>query len=246
MKPAQFVQELFDQRSSVYDEWIQGFWIGFRQRVDGEIKKIIAKRKSPIALLDIGCGTGSRLKSLLAEFPASRFSQIWAGDLSSGMMRQAKQALAGLPVMLFQGSMDSLPFADRSFEVVLALFAVLGCLPHDQARLQALRECQRVLKPGGHLILDVLSRNHPFYRENPQFFSDARRFKEERGWSWSEGDILVEKEPGRPSLNHGFDKAELEALTAPLFAKRSWPCYDTESGEPCGETEGNFLGILQK
>lgn len=246
MKPARFVQELFDQRSSVYDQWIQGFWTGFRQRVDREIIKILTKKKPPIALLDIGCGTGSRLKSLLSELPASRFSQVCAGDLSSGMMREAKRALAGLPVMLFQGSMDSLPFADRSFDAVIALFAVLGCLPHQQARITALRECRRVLKPGGHLILDVLSRNHPYYRENPKFFSDARRFKEERGWPWSEGDILVEKEPGRPSLNHGFEKTELEALTAPLFAKRSWSCYNTETGEACGETEGNFLGILQK
>lgn len=246
MKPAKFVQELFDQRSSVYDEWIEGFWTGFRRRVDAEIKKILAKKKTPLSLLDIGCGTGSRLKSLLAEFPQSRFSRICAGDLSLGMMSQARRALSGLPVMLFQGSMDSLPFADRSFDVVLALFAVLGCLPHDSARRQALRECQRVLKPGGHLILDVLSRRHPFYRENPKFFSDARRFKEEQGWPWSEGDLLVEKEPGRPSLNHGFDQLELEALGEPLFGKWSWRCYNTESGRSCDEAQGNFLGILQK
>jgi ubiquinone/menaquinone biosynthesis C-methylase UbiE len=244
MKQAAFTQRLFDERASVYDEWVSGFWTGYQRRIDEEIKKILSRIGPLIRLLDIGCGTGSRLKQILLDLPQENFSVIAAGDLSRGMVEQAQKKLRGSSILLFQGSITDLPFPDNQFDVALALYAVLGCLADLRQRRRALKECHRVLKSGGFLMLDVLNRNHSFYRENPAYFEAARNFKREQDWTWSEGDLLVEKEPGKVSLNHGFDQEELNNLSFPLFQGGNWRCFDTETGE--ADPDGHFFGILEK
>src|SRR5512136_2478285 len=70
--------------------------------------------------LDLGCGTGFSTEVLLAEQP----QVAWQGvDASAAMLRIArgKPALAGIE--LCAGQAESLPFADASFDVVVASFA---------------------------------------------------------------------------------------------------------------------------
>lgn len=244
MNQTSFTRRLFDERAPIYDEWVSGFWAGYRQRIDEEIKKNLSRIRPPIRLLDIGCGTGSRLKEILGYFPRENFSLVAAGDLSRGMIEQARKKITEPSVLLFQGSITALPFPAKQFDVVLALYAVLGCLADSEMRRRALEECHRVLKPGGFLLLDVLNRNHSFYRENPSYFDAARNFKKTQAWTWSEGDLLVEKEPGKVSLNHGFDRKELNDLSLPLFSRGDWRCFDTETGKD-GD-DGHFFGTLEK
>ncbi len=242
----QFVQKLFDERAPVYDEWVRGFWTAYADRIDREVDRVLSKKQEPISFIDIGCGTASRLKRLLKRSPRRKFSRLAACDLSWGMMGEARKNLNGRKAGLFQGNAACLPVRSDAFDIAVMLYAVLGCLPNDRERRAALAECARVLRPGGLVIVDVLSRRHRFYRESPEVFQKARTYKKERGWTWEDGDLLVEVEKGRPSLNHGFEREELNALTEGLFSKALWRCYDTETGLPGDERTGHFFGVLRK
>jgi ubiquinone/menaquinone biosynthesis C-methylase UbiE len=240
-----FIQELFDGRAPVYDEWVGGFWKAYAERIDRETLSVLLEKKGPVSLIDIGCATGSRLKRLLDAAPSLQLGELAATDISHGMMAEARKNLASFKANLFQADATSLPVESKSYDVALMLYAVLGCLPGNEARRSALAECARILKPGGILVIDVLSRSHEFYLKNPEFFERARAYKAERNWTWEEGDLLVEVEPGRPSLNHGFLREELESLAKGLFSRSEWRCYDTETGAPSDESSGHFFGILK-
>ncbi len=95
--------------------------------------------------LDAGCGTGRYARLL-----AARGARVVGVDLSLPMIAQAKAANRGLVC----ASVDALPFATRSFDVVVSGLA-LGDVPH---LAPAVVELARVLRPGGRLIYSVV---HP-------------------------------------------------------------------------------------
>lgn len=246
MSQTKFVQKIFDKKADSYDQWVKKFGIDYRKKIDEKLEEVILGMGKPVSILDMGCGTATRLKKIIETFPDHSLDTIVAGDLSWKMLKQAKLNLSGFPVYCFQGKVEALPFASSQFDVVLLLYAVLGCIFPSRARIQALKECLRVLKPKGVLILDVLSRDHPMYRDNTAIFEEAKIYQESQGWEWGEGDFLVEKEKGMVVMNHVFHRVELEKLTSSLFSKFDWCCFNTETGELSDEREGHFFGILQK
>jgi ubiquinone/menaquinone biosynthesis C-methylase UbiE len=96
-------------------------------------------------VLEVGCGTGLVLE------PLARMASFSAGiDLSSGMLGKARQR--GLAVA--RASATSLPFADRGFDCVVS-FKVLAHVEHIRT---AVAECARVVKPGGHMVLEFYNK----------------------------------------------------------------------------------------
>lgn len=95
-------------------------------------------------VLDIGCGTGSFLTRLVREIPMTVAIGL---DLSPAAVRA--QARRGIPVVRADAS--QLPFADGSVDVVFARHMLdhVGDVPG------VLRECRRVLRPGGRLVAVV-------------------------------------------------------------------------------------------
>lgn len=98
-----------------------------------------------LSLLDTGCGPGTYHPAL-----ATAGSGVTACDVSAGMLREAvaqsvEQALA---IVAVRASAEALPFADESFDIVMANHM----LYHVPDQHQALRELHRVLRPGGHAI----------------------------------------------------------------------------------------------
>ncbi len=89
--------------------------------------------------LDIGCGTGQYLPLL-----ASQCEHVVAADLSEGMLA----ALPDGPWERRVADVEALPFADNSFQVVLANHMLYHC----PDLTTALSELHRVLRPGGTLI----------------------------------------------------------------------------------------------
>lgn len=95
-------------------------------------------------VLDTGGGTG-RLAQRLREAGAD----VWLLDASAPMLRKARGVLPADRVFL--GDAARLPFADSFFDLVL----IVDALHHFPQQERAIRECFRVLRPGGCLyILD--------------------------------------------------------------------------------------------
>lgn len=89
-------------------------------------------------VLDLGAGTGRHLRALDA-----RGAWVVAGDL-----RPEVHAASGGVVQL---DAHHLPFRDASFDLVV----VSEVLEHVPAPLLVLRECARIVGPGGRVIVSV-------------------------------------------------------------------------------------------
>jgi SAM-dependent methyltransferase len=94
-------------------------------------------------LLDVGCGAGAALEHL-----TGRHGFFAAGiDLSFAMLAHGRARNPVLP--LIRAAAESLPFGDGEWDGVLAECSLSVTVDPDAA----LRECLRVLRRGGKLIL---------------------------------------------------------------------------------------------
>jgi ubiquinone/menaquinone biosynthesis C-methylase UbiE len=111
-------------------------------------------------VLDVGCGTG-RLADRLREAPSVR--TVVGLDFSAGMLEQARARLGSTETAtLVRGDATRLPFADAAFDAAVSTEA-FHWFPDQDA---ALAEIHRVLRPGGRLLLALVS--PPF-----EFIADA-------------------------------------------------------------------------
>jgi SAM-dependent methyltransferase len=97
-------------------------------------------------LLDVGCGGGLLLRDALAAGAAAT-----GLDHSEEMVRLAGERAPGAEVVL--GGAERLPFGDASFTAI-AMSIVFFFLPDPVA---VLRECRRVLAPGGRIAVYTTS-----------------------------------------------------------------------------------------
>lgn len=102
------------------------------------------------SVLEIGYGPGRAIEALAL---AAIHGHIAGVDVSEVMLAQARKrnrrAIAVGRVDLRLGSVAELPFADQTFDKVLAI----NSLHHWPSPLQGLQEVRRVLKEGGTVLL---------------------------------------------------------------------------------------------
>ena len=116
-------------------------------QVVAKLEKALGRAPSRYGrMLEIGAGTGYFTLNLLRRGVVGEATAI---DISPGMLEalQATAARLGLTVETVAADAERLPFADESFDLVIG-HAVLHHIPDLPA---ALRECMRVLSPGGTL-----------------------------------------------------------------------------------------------
>ncbi|MFE1312575.1 class I SAM-dependent methyltransferase [Streptomyces sp. NPDC058755] len=102
------------------------------------------------AILDYGCGYGRIMK----ELEQGGFGNLTGVDASPGMINRARRLHPTLRFAALDAPPAS-PYPDAGFDVVL-LFAVLTCVPGDEAQHRLIGELNRVLKPGGILYVSDL------------------------------------------------------------------------------------------
>jgi ubiquinone/menaquinone biosynthesis C-methylase UbiE len=107
--------------------------------------------------LDLGCGTGFSTELLVADHPGV----VWQGvDCSAAMLEIARRKPGLGKIDFAEARAEALPFADASFDVVVASFSWHwfgeGAGP----------EVRRVLRPQGWLLASVPVRHHSPARGN--------------------------------------------------------------------------------
>lgn len=101
-------------------------------------------------VLDVACGTGVLARDLLDRV---RPEGVVVGlDRNEGMLDVARRTMPAIEWRL--GLAESLPFPDASFDVVVSQFGLM----FFEDRVAALKEMNRVLRPGGRMALAVWDR----------------------------------------------------------------------------------------
>jgi len=139
----------FDQWSTTYDSRrLQN--LTYRPIHDAMLRRL--RTSSPGVILDLGCGTGQFLRPLAARFPDAAVLGV---DLSEGMLAKAagRVTLAGSTPLARAGLIRSdaqlLPLSTGSVDVITCSES-FHWYPDQQATLA---ELERILRPGGRLLL---------------------------------------------------------------------------------------------
>jgi len=100
-------------------------------------------------VLDIAGGTGDLTKEFVRQ--AGKTGEVWHTDINESMLRVGRDRLLNkgmiTPTLLCDA--EKLPFQDNYFDRVTVAFGLRNMTHKDQA----LAEMQRVLKPGGKLLV---------------------------------------------------------------------------------------------
>jgi SAM-dependent methyltransferase len=128
----------YDQFSETYERERHH---GYHRLIDELELDLIRRYGAGRDLFEAGCGTGLLLRE------AAGFARSALGlDLSRGMLGPARAR--GLRVL--QGSLTDVPLPSESVDLVYSM----KVLPHVPPIREALSELTRVVRPGGHLLLE--------------------------------------------------------------------------------------------
>jgi SAM-dependent methyltransferase len=141
---------VFEQYAHSYDALYQDK--DYEAECDFLEKVFQAYAHSTVGLiLDLGCGTGGH------AIPLARRGYTVTGLDSSAQMlsvARAKSAQAGAPIEFVAGDIRNVVLG-QTFDVVLAMFAVMSYQTSNADLAAAIRSARRHLQPGGLFIFDA-------------------------------------------------------------------------------------------
>lgn len=114
-------------------------------------KKAIAQLKEiqPKIILDVATGTGDVALEAMSLNP----DRIIGLDISTGMLELGREKIAkrnlSAKIDMVEGDSENLPFEDNKFDAVTVAFGVRNF----ENLLKGLKEINRVLRPGGKLVV---------------------------------------------------------------------------------------------
>lgn len=178
-------------------------------------------------VLDAGCGAGH---TALAFAPHA--AGVVAYDLTPAMLEQVERLAAerGIRnVETRQGSVESLPFENGAFDLVVSRYSA----HHWAAPAAALREFRRVLKPGGSFILsDIVAPSAPLldtWLQAIELLRDPSHVRDHSREQWCD---MFDDARFDPQVAHGwmlpldFDAWVQRIGTPPQFVDALRALYD--------------------
>lgn len=144
---------------------------------ENEIRSWLARQVTDAdKVLELGCGTG-----IFSAMIAEHVKHLTATDSSPEMLEQATHRLGGCPnAELRMEDAYHTSFADGSFSAVLTV----NLLHHVDAPGNIVRECRRVLTPGGKLVVIECAGHGTSF------------------WSWIKTGLAYLRPSGRVSEDH--------------------------------------------
>ena len=110
-------------------------------------------------VLEVACGSGPGLGYL-----ATKARKVVGGDLTWNLLRVA-HAHYGARIPLVQLDAEALPFPEACFDVIL-MYEAIYYLPNAESFL---KECRRILRPGGQVILCSVNKEWSDFNPSPFF-----------------------------------------------------------------------------
>ena len=144
------IRDMFDALAPGYDQFnrLSSFGLDMRWR-----REAIRYIKSGSYILDIGTGTGD----LAREFIKAG-NRVVGIDFSERMVKKAREKYGQDPhVSYMVASSEAIPFEESTFDGVISAFVIRN-LYQGGILQSSLRECYRVLKPGGQMVHVELTR----------------------------------------------------------------------------------------
>lgn len=119
------------------------------------LERMNAPVTSKTSILDIGCGTGRHLNSLLAKQPVGRAVGI---DFSTANIERARSGARGIPGDVKYLVKDARHFrSTRQFDVILCLYDVIGSFRDNKDNERILAAVHSNLKKGGYAFISVMN-----------------------------------------------------------------------------------------
>ena len=162
----------FDELAAEYDAWFEKHRDLYWAELEA-VRGFIPARGSG---MEIGVGTGRFAVPLgipVGVEPSPRMAEL------------ARQR----GVEVFQGTAETLPFADGSFD--FAVMVTVVCFLDNVA--QAFREACRILKPHGTLIIGVIDRESDLGKQYNRKKEQSRFYRDAAFYSASELETLLTK-----------------------------------------------------
>lgn len=144
----------YDTLSSIYDTLALS---SERSNIDKGLNLLNVQKAERVA--EIGSGTGYALQTLAKSSGPSGL--VVGLDISSGMVKIAREKIIKMDTtgraVILQGDGSTLPYRSATFNAVFASFTVE--LFERQDIPIVLKECLRILMPGGRICIVALSRD---------------------------------------------------------------------------------------
>jgi len=143
-----------DESAELYDTQVEALFTGtadaMRRAALAEIaRELRGKDQRGVNLLDVACGNGRFLKTVVNVWPRLRAAGL---DLSPNYTEAARKRLSRWPhVKVFHDAAEAMPLPDASQDIVVSIFLFHELPP--EVRGPVLAEIFRVLKPGGLFVL---------------------------------------------------------------------------------------------
>lgn len=143
-RPSDGMRDLYEERAQQQYAEPQPLPDPRIDRKFGRILQLVQAQLPCDAFLDAGCGDGRYLAALADRLPARR-----AGcDISERILETARRRV---DAELRQANLESLPFADGAFDLVLCSQVIEHVLDPELG----VAELRRVLQPGGTLVIST-------------------------------------------------------------------------------------------
>jgi len=141
----QKVRQAFDRAADDYAQ----FAVLQNEVCNRLVEKLDIVKIKPAYILDAGTGTGAALPQLFARY---KKAQLVALDLSENMLKKVAEhgSFFRTPHRVC-GDIETLPFADETFDLVFSSLSLQWCNDLNAA----LSEARRVLKPGGLFVFST-------------------------------------------------------------------------------------------
>lgn len=155
---------LWEENAAVWTELVRRGYDRARDHVNNPSFFAMLPDVRDLRGLDLGCGEGYNTRLV-----ADRGARMTAIDIALGMVQPAVAHERDEPrgIRYARASGAALPFADGSFDFVVAFMSLQDMPDHDRV----FAEVARVLRPGGFLQLSTL---HPCFARPPfEWVADA-------------------------------------------------------------------------